>query len=241
MLSTGLKRKIFLSAALLSALLGFNNIAQAAVPNVVGSAFSLKTGDLLYRESYFKITDRLQKVEYSEPDGDVFGRKTIDFSKSFVTPSFSQLNERIGEAIEVVQEGNELVVQYKEDTSAKQKMKQLELTAGMVVDAGFNGFIQQYWSVLMDGKEMDVDFLVPSKQATFQFRLGRSSCVRGTKEGAVCFALSPVSWLVKLAVDPIVVAYDASEKTLLRFTGRGNIANAEGQYENVDIQYQHLR
>ncbi|MEP0073498.1 MAG: hypothetical protein ABJE79_12400 [Marinomonas sp.] len=241
MISTELKRNLVLPTALICAVFGFNNMAQAADPHIVGSVFSLKTGDLLYRESYFEIEGTLHKVEYSEPDGSIFGRKTIDLSKSFVTPSFSQLNERNGEAIDVAQEGRKLIVNYKEDASAKQKTKQLELTTGMVVDAGFNGFIQQYWSVLMDGKELDVDFLVPSKQTTFQFRLSRSSCVSSTKEGAVCFSLSPVSWFVKLAVDPIVVAYDATEKTLLRFTGRGNIANSEGKYESVDIQYRYLK
>jgi hypothetical protein len=207
---------------------------------IVGSAYSLKTGSLLYRENYKKINDVLQKVEYSEPDGTVFGRKTIDFSQSAVAPSFNQINERNGEEIHIRQDGSHLFVNYKENTTSKQESERLNVDAGMIIDAGFDGFIKQYWSVLESGKKLDVNYLVPSQQTTFSFRFSRAECVGGTKSDAMCFSLSPISWVVKLAVDPIIVAYDKTEKKLLRFTGRGNIANAAGKYESVDIQYRYF-
>ncbi|ETX09596.1 hypothetical protein MUS1_06635 [Marinomonas ushuaiensis DSM 15871] len=208
--------------------------------NIVGSAYSLKTGSLLYRETYKEISDVLHEVEYAEPDGNVFGRKTIDFSQSRVAPSFTQINERNGEDIQVTQEGGDFVVSYKGNTAFKQKTERLKVDAGMVIDAGFDGFIKQYWSVLESGKKLDVDYLVPSEQDTFGFRVSRTACIDGTKNDAMCFSLSPISWVVKLAVDPIVVAYDTVEKKLLRFTGRGNIANTKGKYESVDIQYRYF-
>lgn len=219
-----------------STIVGTNIIGNS----IVGSAYSLKTGSLLYRESHQKINDVLHEVEYSEPDGKVFGRKSIDFSQSLVAPSFSQINERNGEEIYVRQEGNDLTVSYKGNTTYKQESERLKVDAGMIIDAGFDGFIKQYWSVLASGKKLDVDYLVPSEQTTFSFRFSRASCIAGTKSDAACFSLSPISWVVKLAVDPIIVAYDATEKKLLRFTGRANIANAAGKYESVDIQYRYF-
>lgn len=240
MFLAGLKRLFIMKAMLSILFLGSNSFAHATDYHVVGSAYSLKTGALLYREAYQKINDALHEVEYSEPDGTVFGRKTIDFSQSLIVPSFSQSNDRNGEEIYVRQEGGNVVVNYKGNTTSKQKSERLELGVNMVADAGFDGFIKQYWSVLVSGETLDVEYLVPSRQTTFRFRFSRALCIDGTNNDAICFSLSPLSWAVKLAVDPIIVAYDTTEKTLLRFTGRGNIASAKGKYEIVDIQYRYF-
>jgi hypothetical protein len=233
-----LKERGFVAVAAL--LLSATSMADTTNYNVVGSAYSLKTGDLLYRETHKRVTNTLHEVEYSEPDGTVFSHKTVDLSESLITPSFQQINERNGEEISVKQEGRRVLVKYKESTSSRSESDRLNVASGMVIDAGFDGFIRQYWSVLESGKKLDVEYLVPSKLTTFGFRFSRAECISGTKQNALCFSLSPTSWVVKLAVDPIVVAYDRADKTLLRFTGRANISNVEGKYESVDIQYQPL-
>lgn len=212
----------------------------ASFERIVGSAYSLKTGALLYRETHQKLSDDLHQVEYSEPNGEVFGNKTLDLSISPITPSFTQINNRNGEEIEVEQQGDSLRVQYIENTDSNPKQKSVPLVSGMVVDAGFDAFVKQYWDALVSGKQMDIEYLVPSKQSTFSFRVGLAECVAGTQAGAACFALSPVSWFVRMAVDPIVVAYDPAEKALLRFTGRANICDQNGRYQNVDIQYRYF-
>ena len=216
------------------------SVADTSFSKIVGSAYSVETGTLLYRETHQKISDDVYKVEYSEPDGRVFANKTIDLSKSQITPSFSQLNERNGEKIDVTQTDDQLQISYQENSAAKVEKESVKLAAGMVVDAGFDAFVKQYWDTLVTGKEMDVEYLVPSKQATFSFRFSQITCVDGTEEGAMCFALTPVSWFVRLAVDPIVVAYDPADKRLLRFTGRANICDAQGKYQTVDIQYHYM-
>lgn len=213
---------------------------QVPFEKIVGSAYSLKTGALLYRETHQRISDDRHEVEYSEPDGVVFGNKTLDFTHSKITPSFVQLNERNGERIEVEQENNALRVNYLENRSAEPKQDTLPLVPGMVVDAGFDAFVKQYWDTLTSGKEMDIEYLVPSKQSNFSFRVGLAECIAGTQAEATCFTLTPVSWFVRMAVDPITVAYDPAEKTLLRFTGRANICDENGKYQSVDIQYRYF-
>lgn len=233
------KRRLFVITFLVFLCSSFS-VAETSFSKIVGSAYSVETGALLYRETHQRISDDLYKVEYSEPDGRIFANKTIDLSKSRITPSFSQLNERNGEKIDVTQTGNQLQVSYQENSAAKVEKKSVKLAAGMVVDAGFDAFVKQYWDTLISGKEMDIEYLVPSKQSTFSFRFSQVTCVDGTKKGAMCFALKPVSWFVRLAVDPIVVAYDPSEKRLLRFTGRANICDEQGKYQTVDIQYHYM-
>ncbi|RBP79467.1 hypothetical protein [Marinomonas rhizomae] len=214
--------------------------ADDSFSQLVGSAYSVETGALLYRETHQQVSKDTYKVEYSEPNGRVFADKTIDFSKSRITPTFSQLNKRNGEKIDVTRRGDQLQIRYRENSNAKIEKNVLKLAPGMVVDAGFDAFVKQYWGSLISGKEMDIEYLVPSRQSTFSFRFSQITCVDGTKEGAMCFALKPVSWFVRMAVDPIVVAYDPSNKRLLRFTGRANICDEQGKYQTVDIQYHYI-
>ena len=216
------------------------SMAEAPFSNVVGSAYSLKTGELLYRETHKPLSDETYRVEYSEPNGTVFGHKILDFSQSALTPSFSQVNDRNGEKIDVTQTNNTLHVTYQEDSATDAKKDSVKLVAGMIVDAGFDAFIKQYWDALEAGNQMDIEYLVPSKQTTFTFRFSQAACVQGTQKGAECFSLEPVSWFVKLAVDPIIVAYEPVQKRLLRFTGRANICDSQGKYHSVDIQYRYL-
>lgn len=221
-------------------LLNTYSMADTPFTKIVGSAYSMKTGALLYKETHTPLEDGHYQVDYSEPNGAMFAHKKLDFSSSTLTPSFTQVNDRNGESIEVKHEEGDLTTTYQENSAAKEETGSVKLAAGMVVDAGFDGFIKQYWDALSAGKKMDVEYLVPSKQTTFTFRFSQAACVKGTQTGAVCFSLSPVSWVVKLAVDPIIVAYQPKSKRLLRFTGRANICDAQGKYENVDIQYRYL-
>ncbi|MBR7888878.1 hypothetical protein J9B83_07955 [Marinomonas sp. A79] len=230
----------FVGAAFGALLFSSISFAEAPSTTIIGSAYSQETGELLYRETHTPLANKTYKVEYSEPNGQVFAEKTLDFSESDITPSFVQRNDRNGERIEVSQRVGNLNVVYQENSAAKEEKKAIKREQGMVVDAGFDAFVKQYWSPLMSGKSLDVEYLVPSKQTTFGFRFSRATCLEGTPAGAQCFSLAPISWLVKMAVDPIVVAYDPVNKALLRFTGRANICDVNGKYENVDIQYRHL-
>ena len=215
--------------------------AENTLLKVVGKAYDPESKALLYTETHTKISDVIHTVEYNEPDGTLFGTKTLDSSQSSIAPSFTQLNKRIGEQIEVTQTGNRLDISYQENSTAKVKADSIGLSSGMIVDAGFDVFVKQYWSVLQSGKSMDIKYVVPSKQDFFNFRFKRTPCLEGSPNEAVCFALSPISWVIKMAVDPIVVAYDPVDKSLLRFTGRANIADGKGDYKKVDIHYEYIK
>lgn len=211
--------------------------AQENFQKVVGSAYSVKTGALVYRETHTVSADGKHNVEYSEPDGLVFGNKVIDESQSKIAPSFTQTNMRNGEEIEVDSSAKKIVVHYKKDRKTERKVADIDYQPGMVVDAGFNAFVKQYWQSLENDTKMDIQFVVPSRQSTVDFTVSRSLCKPDTQKGAECFVLTPDSWVVKMLVDPILLAYDSDTKRLLRFTGRANIADENGDYQAVDIQY----
>lgn len=221
----------------------FSQIASAeeSFNKVVGTAYSVKTGALLYRETHTIGANGKHDVEYSEPDGLVFGHKVIDESQSKIAPSFTQVNERNGERIEVNSNSKNIIVHYQKNKDAKVKTTDIPYKPGMIVDAGFNAFVKEYWQSLENDTKMDVQFIAPSRQSTVGFTVSRSLCKPDTQKGAECFALTPDSWVVRMLIDPILLAYDPETKRLLRFTGRANIADKNGDYKAVDIQYHYFK
>ncbi|MEO9653596.1 hypothetical protein [Marinomonas sp.] len=206
---------------------------------VIGSAYDVKTKALLYTEHHQAKTSHNYGIVYKDPKGQVFATKTIDFSESSITPSFQQTNDRLGEKISVQPLEVGFEVTYQQDRKSPQQQKQLGANSAMVIDAGFDGVIKQRWQALTLGEAVDVDFLAPTELRTFRFRFKQTDCLEDTALGATCFSLSPRSWLVKLAVSPIIVAYN-SEQQLIRFTGRSNICDESGKYHTADIHYQYL-
>ncbi|MGO3346167.1 MAG: hypothetical protein ACTIM4_12965 [Marinomonas sp.] len=215
-------------------------VAQDTFTKVVGSAYSVKTGALLYRETHTLSAGGKHNVEYSEPNGAVFGHKVIDESRSRITPSFTQINERNGEKISVKSNTRQVAIQYQKNRSEKTKTKEIDYEAGMVVDAGFNAFVLRYWGALENDTKMHIQFVVPSRQTAVGFTVGRSLCKADTQRNAECFSLTADSWIVRMVVSPILLAYDPDNKRLLRFTGRANIGDKNGDFPDVDIQFHYF-
>ena len=216
------------------------NTALAQLPSeVVGSAYSKETGDLLYIERHRYLEDHTHEVRYFSPQGEMFARKQLSYDVSENAPAFEQLNELKGEWIKASYNDDQLELQYRETENGKVSSKSFDLKPNLLVDAGFDRYVKNNWQSLVSDRVGSIEYLVPSKLTTVGFDVSKVACLPDTQESAVCFTISPQSWWVSLVVDPIIVAYDQSTRNLLRFTGRGNIANADGKYQSVDIRYKY--
>ena len=212
---------------------------EVSAAQIIGYAYDVKSKDLLYTEHHQVKTPQDYDIVYKDPKGAVFATKSIDFSRSRITPSFQQTNELLGEQITVRPLEAGFEVAYQPDGESPQQQEQLAANPAMVIDAGFDGMIKQHWQTLTLGEAVDVDFLAPTELRTFRFRFKQADCLAGSAQDATCFSLSPRSWLVKLAVAPIIVAYNP-EQQLIRFTGRSNICDESGKYHTADIHYQYF-
>lgn len=206
---------------------------------VVGKAYRLDSDQLVYieRHRYFDATRH--QVMYESPEGEVFARKELDYSVSEQAPTFTQTNSLIGERIEVSDADGKIKLRYRPTDNGEVFQKRFERNDRLLVDAGFDKYVKNNWSTLTSGEPLEIDYLVPSETTTVSFDVSQVDCLEGTQADAVCFSIAPQSWWVSLAVDPLTVAYDPNTRNLVRFTGRGNIANAEGDYQSVDIRYQY--
>lgn len=208
---------------------------QQAFAEVEGLAYDIDTGELLYQESYYELGQNRFDVLYRDDEGTLFARKQLDFSRSDSAPKMTQTNDLANEKIAVDVVNDQVLIHY--TSQGKLQEATLPLTQRTVIDAGFDAMLKKHWQSLLSGNTLEVDFLVPSRRKSYGFMLTQSDCLDSEEHSTACFSLTANSWLIRLAVDPIVLAYDAEFKRLTRFTGRSNISDEKGQYMNVDIHY----
>lgn len=90
------------------------------------------------------------------------------------------------------------------------------LDAAVVAGPSLHGFMLQHWDRLVAGDTVPVRMIVIAKTTTYGFRIGLHS---HSAERTV-FSLTPTNWLVRLAVAPLIVAFDNTTRQLLRYEGR---------------------
>ena len=209
-------------------------------PMIIGEAYDIKHNTLLYREYHYSDGENSQRVVYKDPAEQVIAEKELSFANNSAEPSMEQSNELCGEYIKVSAERQEQRVNivYRADRDAREKQKQVKKSDRLVIDAGFNYFVQTRWDSLLSGKTLPFQYLVPSRLRTYAFNLRAASC---PGEGAFqCFAIEPDVWYLDLVLDPILLTYTRDTKMLMGFTGLGNIANEKCDYLAVDIRYKYL-
>ncbi len=205
--------------------------------SVTGRAYDLDGDVLLYTEEHLYSSQYQHTVTYREASGEVFAKKRLDYSHSFTVPDFRQENTRNGEVIEVVRtDSDKLEVTYQANDKQNPKQKRLAIESLMVVDAGFDHFVREHWETLRKGRSLTIAYLAPSRRQTVALRIKEITC---SSSDDVCFDIAPDSWLLSLVLDPIFLVYEEETKQLLRFRGRGNIADKKGDYQTVDIRYEY--
>jgi len=210
----------------------------SARQDIVGKAHDSKTGELLYIEEHGPRIGARQTIIYREKNGESFAEKNLDFSVSERAPSLIQLNNLVGEKIVVeVSADKGIKASYRENREAKTKTKSLSSETLPIVDAGFDNVLRDQWQQLIGGERLEFDYFVPSRLSTVALRAEAVSC---EVQDSICFKVSPANWLVRALIKPLNLTYDASCQRLVRFVGTSNIADAEGNYQFVDIHYEYL-
>lgn len=201
---------------------------------VTGLAYEPETKTIKYSEQHY-YSSSSHKVIYREADGNIFAEKTINYQANSTRPSLRQVNTRNGEVIDISNIDDKVIhLTYKENDSALTIDEALESTADIVIDAGFDMFIKENWSALKQGNTLYFDYLVPSRQSTVKLRARAESC---KQVATICMEVSGAALLARLFIEPIHLQYQEDTRQLMRFTGKSNIATAEGKYEVVDIHY----
>jgi hypothetical protein len=216
--------------------------------NFIGYAYDIKTNNLLYTEHHTYQTAYAHQVNYREADGELFATKKINYQKSYYAPDISQENQRNGEKISSKMNGDNISIRYQENSKSQLKQDSIDFSPKLIIDAGFDHFITQNWQALNSGKEMTIDYLIPSSLDHYELSIKKEVC---KNENRHCFSISASSFFISLFSSELLLTYSTdmrkssemdSKKEVIRlesFQGRSNICDSEGNYQDVKITYKY--
>ncbi|MDX1569985.1 MAG: hypothetical protein R3200_05820 [Xanthomonadales bacterium] len=224
----GLCRVLWLGGCLLASA----GLAGAGETRFVGYAYSPDSDELVYseihRERLGESGQTILLTEYRDPNGVVFATREVRFEGLDPTPTFELSDRRIDYVEGAVDQGEKLLV-YK---VVKGHRQEETLTPGqrpLVVDAGFDRFIQREWEVLQSEAFVRLDFVSCDRLSLVALRASKHAA-RETQYGTVSdFRLEPNNWFFRLLVDSIRITYRDEDRQLLEYEGISNIRGADGR------------
>ena len=222
------------------------SFAAAAQPQyaVTGKAYDIDTNQLLYVEMYTPISENREvTVDYAKPDGAVFATKVLIYSGEPTQPEFEYKDQRDKERLAANFNIGRLILAY--DQEGYKQEKEIMETVGLVIDAGFDAYIQQEWDKLVDGKKVHFSYTLPYRLSTIKLRARQITADKSPLFNADSpaswryFVIEPASKFVSIFSDPIHLAYESQGKYLMRYYGRSNVDSDDGGTWDVRIEYEY--
>lgn len=211
---------------------------------VSGSAYNIENNRLLYRELYSPINENREvTVTYVRPDGTPFATKVLTYTGDPVQPEFEYNDQRDKEHLAAHFTAGRLTLVY--DQEGYKQEKDIMETLGLVIDAGFDAFVQKEWDKLVAGKKLNFHFTLPYRLSTVKLQVKQITADKsplfkaGVPETWRYFIIEPANKFAALFADPIHLAYESDGKYLMRYHGRSNLDSDEGGTWDVRIEYEY--
>lgn len=171
-----------------------------------------------------------------EPTGRAIIVESAVLSTQYDVLRFEVANQQSGFAGTVVvsQDGRHL--EYQLNDSGKVSMTSEDVSAPLVCGPSLFGFILKNWESLKAGTTLPVRMLVLQEKTTYGFdiRLEKQA------EGQATFILTPSSFLIRMAIAPLRVVFDATSKTPVRYEGRvPPKENLDGKLKDLDARVEY--
>jgi hypothetical protein len=220
--------------------------AMAATPSsdiylsYSGTATAPHSGEILYSEHDVlhyrdgRLADRV--VLYACRDGQPFARKAAVYGDHPLAPDFSMDDVSTGMREGVRTRAGQREVFFRRVHVEGEKSAPLPSVPQLVVDTGFDEFIRANWQRLVDGEEMEMRFLVPSRldEMSFQVQRLRAEQLDGIPMEVFRLKLAgALGWVLP----GIEVSYSAEGHILMRYTGLSDLRDAAGNNLPASITF----
>lgn len=205
-----------------------------------GKAFAIDSDRLLYVEYHHIKRDSFgtyltSEVNYFDAEGLPLATKTLNFSPNPTMPSLNYIDKRIDAKMEVTFSNTEMTpnVRILKERDGKRKLALVKTANKLtsVVDAGFDQYVMSHWQDLIDGRQVDMNFLALTRSEYIGFQLKKIK----QEKNIIVLSLRPSNFLIRLLLEPIYLSYHVQSKRLLRFEGLTNlemVTQGKGLEEN---------
>ncbi len=228
-------------AAPASALIDADAGGRATVREFTGYAYDQKSSALLYTERHRQELqgNRLlrSKVMYTDPQGKVIARKTLDYSANPYAPQFRTEDLRTGSIEAGAFVDSQYTVSFRARHKENLRTRRLGEVKKLVADAGFDSYVRARMHELLKGHDVHFEFAVPSRLESIAFR----AAPMGTelKDGRELLRIRAEvdNALLRLFVSPIFLGYDIKTGDLIEYIGLSNLDDSKGDKYRVRILY----
>lgn len=172
----------------------------------------------------------------SDPSGRLLIVESSRVSAGYALQRFEVVNLQAGfsGSVEVSQDGHHL--EYELNTHGTLSKASEDVADPVVTGPSMFGFILHHWDELKTGATIPVRMLVAKDKTTYGFD------VKFDKQGngQASFTVTPSSFVIRLAIAPLRVVFDADSKTPVRYEGRvPPMENVAGKLKDLDARVEY--
>ena len=171
-----------------------------------------------------------------DPAGRVIILESAQVSPNQETQRFEATNQQSGftGSVQISKGGRHL--KYELNDNGKLSTASEDVVDPVVSGPSMFGFILKNWDPLMAGATLPVRMLVLKEKTTYGFDVKFEKQINGQ----ALFTLTPSSLLIRLAIAPLRVVFDANTKTAVRYEGRvPPMENVSGKLKDLDARVEY--
>lgn len=172
----------------------------------------------------------------SDPAGRVIIVESALVSPHYETQRFEVMNQQAGftGSVQVSNGGRHL--EYELNDNGKRSTASEDVSDPVVCGPSLFGFILKNWDPLVAGTSLPVRMLVLKDKTTYGFDLKFDKVANGQ----AAFTVTPSSFLIRMAIAPLRVVFDASTRTAVRYEGRvPPMENVVGKLKDLDARVEY--
>jgi hypothetical protein len=170
---------------------------------------------------------------YRDASGELLAVLRTDFSRDPFAPDYTFEDRRRAavEAVEISERAATLVA------GSRRRAVPLpgEPNRRLVTGQGLDRLVRARLPDLERGAELDVAFAIPSRQATYDFRVRALPAPPSSPTVTVRVEID--SWVLRLFASSLDSEYDRATGRLVRYRGLSNLTDARGDNQEVTITY----
>jgi hypothetical protein len=195
-----------------------------------GAVVYTETHEVQYRG------DRPQRsvTRYFDPAGKKIGKIVSDYSKNPYAPDYQFKDAKGGtlEAAELVAGGVRLRYLNESKVLPRSGPGQPQVVLGQ----GLHQLTRARMDSLADGKDLVVQFAIPSRLDSYTFRIER---LDSSDANTVRLQIGIDNWVLSLLAPTLEVDYDRKTRRLMSYRGVSNLSGPNGETMKVTIRYQY--
>lgn len=172
----------------------------------------------------------------SDPAGRVVIVESALVSPRYETQRFEATNRQSGftGSVQISNGGRHL--EYELNDNGKISTASEDVSDPVVSGPSMFGFILNNWDALVAGTTLPVRMLVLKDKTTYGFVLKFEKLANGHAS----FTVTPSNFLIRMAIAPLRVVFDANTRTAVRYEGRvPPMENVSGKLKDLDARVEY--